>query len=103
MTTPAEVLAQVPLFAMLSKKQLAELASEAHDRTFPLGTVITGEDRAGTSFDVIVAGTAAVSVHGRPARPLCPRDYFGETALIDHAHRSQQIPAETDLHSLPTA
>ena len=41
MTTPAEVLAQVPLFSMLSKKQLAELASEAHDRTFPPGTVIT--------------------------------------------------------------
>jgi CRP/FNR family transcriptional regulator, cyclic AMP receptor protein len=100
MTTPAEVLAQVPLFSMLSKKQLAELASEAHDRTFPAGTVITDEDRAGTSFGVIVAGTAAVSVHGRPARTLGPGDYFGEMALIDHSHRSAKITAETDLRCL---
>jgi len=70
MTTPAEVLAQVPLFSMLSKKQLAELASEAHDRTFPPGTVITGEDRAGTSFGVIVTGTAA-STAG-PRAPWAP-------------------------------
>jgi CRP/FNR family transcriptional regulator, cyclic AMP receptor protein len=100
MTTPAEVLAQVPLFSMLSKKQLAKLASEAHDRTFPAGAVLTDEDRAGTSFGVIVAGRAAVSVHGRPARTLGPGDYFGEMALIDHSHRSAKITAETDLRCL---
>src|SRR6266487_4893435 len=100
MTTPEEVLAQVPLFSMLSKRQLAELASEAHDRTFPAGTVLTDEDRAGTSFGVIVAGRAAVSVHGRPARTLGPGDYFGEMALIDHSHRSAKITAETDLRCL---
>jgi CRP-like cAMP-binding protein len=85
---------------MLSKKQLAELASEAHDRTFPAGAVLTDEDRAGTSFGVIVAGNAAVSVHGRPARTLGPGDYFGEMALIDHSHRSAKITAETDLRCL---
>src|SRR2546423_15387528 len=97
MTTPAEVLAQVPLFSMLSKKQLAELASEAHDRTFPPGTVITDEDRAGTSFGAIVAGTAAGSVHGRPARTLGPGDYFAEMPLIAHSDRPGRFTAQTDL------
>src|SRR5215471_18730594 len=100
MTTPEEVLAQVPLFSTLRKKQLAELASEARDRTFPAGTVITDEDRAGTSFGVIMEGRAAVSVHGRPARTLGPGDYFGEMALIDHSYRSATVTAETDLRCL---
>ena len=95
MTTPEEVLAQVPLFSMLPKKELAKLAREAHDRTFPAGTVLTDEQETGVSFGVIVEGQAAVSVHGRPARTLGPGDYFGEMALIDHSHRSAKITAET--------
>ena len=43
MTTPHEVLAKVPLFSMLSKKDLERLASQAHDRTFPAGTVLSEE------------------------------------------------------------
>src|SRR5215510_542342 len=69
MTTPEQVLAQVPLFSMLPKKQLAHLASEARDRTFPAGAVLTDEDRTGTSFGVIMEGRAA-GPHPRPRRLL---------------------------------
>jgi CRP-like cAMP-binding protein len=100
MATPEEVLAQVPLFSMLPKKELANLAREAHDRTFPAGTVLTDEQETGVSFGVIVEGQAAVSVHGRPARTLGPGDYFGEMALIDHSHRSAKITAQTQLRCL---
>ena len=100
MTTPEEVLAQVPLFSMLPKKELARLARSADDRTFPAGAVLTDEEEAGVSFGVIVGGRAAVSVHGRPARILGPGDYFGEMALIDHSHRSAKITAETELRCL---
>ena len=100
MATPEEVLAQVPLFSMLPKKELASLAREAHDRIFPAGTVLTDEGRVGMTFGVIVAGRAAVSVHGRPARTLGPGDYFGEMALIDHSRQSAKITAETELRCL---
>jgi CRP/FNR family transcriptional regulator, cyclic AMP receptor protein len=100
MATPEEVLAQVPLFSMLPKKELAKLAREAHDRTFPAGAVLTDEQETGVSFGVIVEGQAVVSVHGRPARTLGPGDYFGEMALIDHSHRSAKITAGTDLRCL---
>lgn len=100
MTTPQEVLAKVPLFSMLSKKELAKLADSAHDRTFTAGTVLTEQDEAGVTFGVIMEGRAAVSVHGRPARTLGPGDYFGEMALIDHSYRSATITAETDLRCL---
>lgn len=97
MTTPEEVLARVPLFSMLSKKDLANLARNAHDRTFPTGAVLTEEQESGVTFGVIMEGRASVSVRGRPARTLGPGDYFGEMALIDEGARSATITAATDL------
>ena len=100
MATPEEVLAQVPLFSMLSKKELTKLARNARNRTFRAGTVLTEEQETAVSFGVIVEGRAAVSVHGRPVRTLGPGDYFGEMALIDNSHRSAKITAETELRCL---
>jgi CRP-like cAMP-binding protein len=100
MTTAQEVLAHVPLFSVLPKRELAKLARDAHDRTFPAGTVLTDEERVGVTFGVIAEGRAAVSVHGRPARTLGPGDYFGEMALIDHSYRSAKITAETEVRVL---
>jgi len=100
MTTPQDVLAKVPLFSMLSKKELSRLAGNAHERTFHAGAVLTEQDETGVTFGVIVDGQAAVEVHGQPARTLGPGDYFGEMALIDHSYRSATITAETDLRCL---
>jgi CRP/FNR family transcriptional regulator, cyclic AMP receptor protein len=100
MTTAEEALARVSLFSTLPKKELARLASQAHDRTFPAGAVLTAEEEGGATFGVIVEGQAAVNVHGRPARTLGPGDYFGEMALIDHSYRSATVTAETPLRCL---
>jgi CRP/FNR family transcriptional regulator, cyclic AMP receptor protein len=100
MTTPQEVLARVPLFSTLPKKELDQLAREAHDRTFPAGTVLTDEAETGVTFGVIVDGRASVEVHGQPVRTLGPGDYFGEMALIDRSTRSATIKADTDLRCL---
>jgi len=102
MTTPRDVLAGVPLFSMLPKKEVAKLARRANELTVPAGTVVTDVDRAGVAFGVIVDGQAAVSVHGQPVRLLGPGDYFGEMSLIDESfrYRSAKITAETELHCL---
>jgi len=100
MTTPQEVLAKVPLFSMLSRRDLDKLARQAHDQSFPGGTVLTEEGKSGVTFGVIVEGEAVVSVHGQAVRTLGPGDYFGEMALIDHSSRSAEITAETDLRCL---
>jgi hypothetical protein len=73
MTTPEEALARVSLCSMLPKKELARLASEAYDRTFPAGAVLTAEEGGGTTFGVVVEGRAAVSVPGRPCPHPWPR------------------------------
>jgi CRP/FNR family transcriptional regulator, cyclic AMP receptor protein len=85
---------------MLPKTELANLAKNAHDRTFPAGAVLTEQAETGVTFGVIVEGRAAVTVHERLARTLGPGDYFGEMALIDHSYRSATITAETDLRCL---
>jgi CRP/FNR family transcriptional regulator, cyclic AMP receptor protein len=100
MTSAQEVLARVPLFSMLPKRELDKLAREAVERTFPAGAVLTDEEEVGVTFGVIVEGRAAVTVHGGHARILGPGDCFGEMALIDHSHRSARITAETELRCL---
>jgi len=100
MTTPQEVLAKVPLFSMLPKNELARLTREAHDRTFPAGTVLTEEKEVGVTFGVIMEGQATVSIHGHAVRVLGPGDYFGEMALIDHSAVSAKITAETEVRCL---
>lgn len=100
MLTSQEVLARVPLFSMLSKKDVSGLARQARDRTFPAGTVVTGEKDTGISFGVIAEGQASVNIHDRAVRTLGPGDYFGEMALIDRSVRSAEIVATTDLHCL---
>lgn len=100
MSTAAEVLARVPLFSMLSQKDLERLARDAHERTFAAGTALTEEEEFGSIFTVIIDGEATVSVHGKPARTLKAGDFFGEMALIDRAPRSATVTAETDLRCL---
>lgn len=100
MTNAAEVLARVPLFSMLSKKDLDKLARGVHERTFPPGTVLTEQDAFGTIFTVIVEGRATVSVHDKEARTLGSGDFFGEMALIDRSPRSATVTAETELTCL---
>ena len=96
----ADILSKVPVFSMLSKRDLEKLAKEIHDRTFASGTVLTEQDEFGTIFTVIAEGQATVTVRGKTARVLKPGDFFGEMALIDRSPRSATVTADTDLRCL---
>ncbi|MGH8979767.1 MAG: Crp/Fnr family transcriptional regulator [Acidimicrobiales bacterium] len=100
MPNVTEILAQVPLFSMLSKRELDKLAKDVHDRTFPAGTILTEQDDFGTIFTVIAEGQATVTVHGKTARVLKSGDFFGEMALIDRSPRSATVIADTELRCL---
>jgi CRP/FNR family cyclic AMP-dependent transcriptional regulator len=92
-----EVLSSVPLFSMLSKKDVAGLAKEARQRHFPAGSALTEQSDAGVSFTIIATGEATVSVGGTPVRKLGAGDFFGEMALIDRNARSATVTADTDV------
>jgi CRP-like cAMP-binding protein len=101
MDSAADVLATVPLFSMLSKKELGKLAKDVHERTFSAGTVMTEQDEFGSIFTVIADGEATVSVHGSDVRTLGPGDFFGEMALVDHTNqRSATVTATTEVRAL---
>jgi CRP/FNR family cyclic AMP-dependent transcriptional regulator len=101
MDSVTDVLATVPLFSMLSKRELAKLAKDVHERTFPAGAVLTEQEEFGSIFTVIAEGRATVSVNARTVATLGPGDFFGEMALIDSTNRrSATVTADTDLRAL---
>jgi CRP-like cAMP-binding protein len=90
-------LRKVWLFADLSEPELETLADRFQERTFSSGGVVVEEGATGTSFFVIVDGTATVSVAGQEKATLGPGDYFGEMAVMDDGRRSASIVAASDL------
>ena len=91
------VLAEVPLFAGLSRRHLKRVASLARTRRFAPGSSIVRKGDAGSSFFVLLDGGARVVVpKGRP-RLLHGGDFFGEMALFDDSPRSADVVAEGEV------
>jgi voltage-gated potassium channel len=100
-TTPAESLAQVPLFSDLSSRQLKKLASQFRERSFEPGTTVVQEGTmSGVGFFVITEGEAAVTVGGGEVATLTPGSHFGELALVSEAERTATVTARTGLRCL---
>jgi CRP/FNR family transcriptional regulator, cyclic AMP receptor protein len=97
MSTNAESLRSVPLFADLSKRDLKRLVGSMHEKSFAPGEAVVSEGDGGIGFFVILGGQARVTQHGEDRGTLSAGDYFGEMALIDGDDRSATIVAEGDL------
>lgn len=93
----ADLLAGVPLFQELSKKELTALAGSAKEVSHPEGAVLAKEGEQGLGFFLIAEGTAKVSVDGRTRRKLVPGDSFGEISLLDEGPRTATVTAETPI------
>lgn len=77
-----KVLASVPLFAGLSKKELAQVASIADELDFKADKVLIREGDPGREFFVLIEGSALVTRGGRTIATRQPGDFFGEIALM---------------------
>jgi len=93
-------LAEVPLFAGLSKKELGAIAGAAKEVSHGPGDFLAKQGDAGVGFFLIVEGTARVVVGGRTRRRLGPGDTFGEIALLDNGPRTASVIAETPVRLL---
>lgn len=97
----ADVLATVPLFSGLDRKQLQNLAWDFRERTMPAGTVVVRQgDEQGMGFFIVVEGEMVVTVDGDEVSRLGPGSYFGEVALIGDRVRTATVTAATDVRYL---
>jgi len=95
--TTEELLAQVPLFAGLSKKDLQEVSSLATRLNLSEGRELTHQGGRGYEFVVVLEGTVDVLIDGKVVATCGAGDFFGEMALLEHRPRSATVIAKTDV------
>ena len=93
-------LAEVPLFAGMSRRHLEHIARLCTRTDVSQGEVLCREGSPGYEFFVIVEGSATVSVGGTEVNRLGPGDFFGELALLDAGPRMATVTAETAMVAL---
>lgn len=91
------VLAAVPLFEGLSKRQVKQVAKLATLVEHPQGTLVVKEGGPGESFMAVVSGQAKVQVNGKTIGRVLPGDHFGEVSLLDGGARTASVVAETPM------
>lgn len=91
------VLTTVPLLHGLSKRHLGRIADLATHQRFSAHTDLVRSGEPGTSFFVILDGTATVRRTGRRAAKLGPGEFFGEMAVLDGAERTATVTSDTDI------
>ncbi len=77
-----EALRGVPLFAGLSKRDLAAVARITDELDFPSGKELITEGEPGRQFFILLEGEAVVRRRGRKVNSLSAGDFFGEIALL---------------------
>jgi CRP/FNR family transcriptional regulator, cyclic AMP receptor protein len=92
-----QMLADVPLFAGLSRRHLRRLADHADVTAFRDGETIVREGQAGGTFYVVVEGEAKVRRRDRTVGTLGPGEFFGEISLLDGGPRTADVVASTPV------
>lgn len=78
----AKLIGGVALFAGLSKKELAQVASIADEIDFRADKVLIREGERGREFFILVEGSVEVTQNGRSIATRGVGDFFGEIALM---------------------
>ena len=89
-------LADIPLFASLSKSERAELAKYATELDVPEGTKLVREGEFAHEFFVIERGRAEVT-RDRKIAELGPGDFMGEMGLLGGVQRNATVTAATQM------
>jgi MFS family permease len=95
-----ELIRDLPMFEHLSLAVSELVAGELRQNRYEAGAVVVREGDSGDEFHLVLAGTAAVTVHGSPRPPLGRGDCFGEIALLRDVPRTATITATETLQTL---
>jgi CRP-like cAMP-binding protein len=95
-----ELIANVPLFAGLSKTELAKVAAIADEIDVPEGKVLMRQGERGREFFVLLDGEAEVRRNGRKLATRRAGEFLGEIALVSDRPRVATVTATKALHAL---
>jgi uncharacterized membrane protein len=103
----AQHLSQVPLFKLLDRTELENLAESVDQVSFKEGDYIFHEHDLGDALYVVETGAVRIWVRDEDVQEvtlseLKPGEFFGELAVLDSGERSANATAMTDtiLHRL---
>lgn len=91
-------LADVPLFARLSKEQLRKVSRLTTLVSVPAGSTVIEEGTTGRELMIVAEGEAEVRKGGTKVASCGPGDLFGEMAVVSDERRVASVVAVTDLH-----
>jgi CRP-like cAMP-binding protein len=89
-----DLLARVPLFARMGKRELERLSQLTDEVEVGLDGVLAQQGATGHEFFVVLDGRLIVLDGKKPIATLGPGDFFGEIALLDGRPRTATVRAE---------
>jgi CRP-like cAMP-binding protein len=92
-----DVLALVPMFHGLSRRQLRAIAARCETADYMAGHSIVRKGEPGDAFYVVLSGQAKVTNGSRFLARLLAGDHFGEIAVIDGGERTATVTTETPV------
>jgi voltage-gated potassium channel len=98
--TRVELLRDLPLFELCSKRDLRRIAALAVERGLEAGTELIREGEPAGEFYVVVEGEVDVRRRGRRVARLGAGSFVGEIALLSRSPRTATVVAATPLRVL---
>jgi CRP-like cAMP-binding protein len=99
-TTKVDLIARVPLFAGLSKRELGQVASIADEIDLPADKVLIREGERGREFFVLLQGEAEVARKGKKLATRRAGEFFGEIALVSNLPRIATVKTRMPVRAL---
>ena len=93
-------LAQVPLFARCSKRDLEFLASRVDEVSLKPGQTLLREGQPTDSFFILISGKVEVVRSGKPAVRLGPGEFVGEIGMLDRGPATATVMADGPVDAM---